>query len=104
MQHRTPTKSVATSFTAQVRALNLVPVRYVLAVNQGWTLARVRRAEAGYRKFLERIAQRPQRPQMPSADVDEFWHAHILCTQLYTADCQRLFGRYLHHAPFFGRA
>lgn len=38
----------------------------------------------------------------PSKDIDEFWHQHILDTQKYHQDCQAIFGRYLHHYPYFG--
>ncbi len=30
------------------------------------------------------------------------WHAHILDTMAYHKDCQYLFGRYIHHYPYFG--
>ena len=38
----------------------------------------------------------------PSEEIDEFWHNHILDTQKYIPDCERIFGRYLHHYPYFG--
>lgn len=38
----------------------------------------------------------------PSDEVDEFWHNHILDTHKYTKDCDVIFGRYLHHYPYFG--
>ena len=31
-----------------------------------------------------------------------FWHTHILDTQKYMLDCENLFGRYIHHFPYFG--
>jgi hypothetical protein len=34
-----------------------------------------------------------------SRAVDNFWHAHILFTQDYTAMCQEIFGKYIHHRP-----
>lgn len=36
---------------------------------------------------------------MPSRAVDEAWHGLILCTALYSAFCDRAYGRYLHHHP-----
>merc|ERR1712032_1544424 len=39
---------------------------------------------------------------MASKLVDLVWHEHILDTQQYKMDCQRMFGRYIHHAPAFG--
>lgn len=38
----------------------------------------------------------------PSEEVDEFWHNHILDTQKYHQDCDMIFGKYLHHYPYFG--
>jgi hypothetical protein len=34
--------------------------------------------------------------------VDKFWHGHILDTMKYAEDCQRVFGYFLHHFPYFG--
>lgn len=36
---------------------------------------------------------------VPTKDIDEVWHNHILFTKQYHADCEALFGRYLHHHP-----
>jgi hypothetical protein len=30
------------------------------------------------------------------------WHYHILDTRAYHGDCQRVFGGYFHHFPYFG--
>lgn len=38
----------------------------------------------------------------PSEEIDEFWHNHILDTKKYMIDCDRIFGRYLHHYPYLG--
>ena len=38
----------------------------------------------------------------PSKDVDKFWHGHILDTLKYAEDCERVFGYFLHHFPYFG--
>lgn len=38
----------------------------------------------------------------PSEDIDEFWHNHILDTERYHQDCQIIFGKYVHHYPYFG--
>lgn len=36
---------------------------------------------------------------VPTRQIDEFWHNHILHTQEYTNDCLQIFGVYLHHNP-----
>jgi hypothetical protein len=38
----------------------------------------------------------------PTRAIDEVWHRHILDTRTYAADCDRLFGAYFHHDPYFG--
>ena len=41
----------------------------------------------------------PANPHAISAEVDPFWHAHILHTEQYVAFCQNLVGEYMHHRP-----
>lgn len=43
-----------------------------------------------------------QGPLPPSEDIDEVWHNHILDTEKYQRDCELIFGRFLHHYPYFG--
>ena len=62
----------------------------------------IERAEAGYRQFLKLAAKHPDAPIVPSEEVDEFWHMHILDTQRYSADCERIFGYMIHHDPYSG--
>lgn len=52
-----------------------------------------------YKEFL--ILQKKHLPEqlVPTRQVDEFWHNHILHTQRYTRDCSAIFGHYLHHQP-----
>jgi hypothetical protein len=67
-----------------------------------WTPETVARAAAGYRQFLKLAAQYPDTPIVPSEEVDQFWHAHILDTRRYADDCERIFGFVLHHNPYVG--
>jgi hypothetical protein len=67
-----------------------------------WTAATLAHAEEGYRRFLKLAVKYPQMPVVPSEAVDDFWHAHILDTQRYAADCERIFGGVLHHDPYVG--
>ncbi|HEX7683037.1 MAG TPA: hypothetical protein VF446_05790 [Trinickia sp.] len=67
-------------------------------------LRTIERAEAGYRQFLKLAAKYPDAPIVPSEEVDEFWHMHILDTQRYSADCDRIFGYMIHHDPYSGIA
>lgn len=56
-------------------------------------------AESEYRKFLKTCKESPGQSIVPGHLADKFWHAHILHTKLYMADCQAYFGYYLHHTP-----
>lgn len=68
----------------------------------GWTSGTVLRAERGYRQFLKLSAKYPSVAIVPGEEVDQFWHTHILDTQRYASDCERLFGFVLHHNPYVG--
>ena len=88
-----------------IRELDLAPIKFKLmdaAEGEGWTREFVERIEVEYRRFLTLLAKYPNEPITPGKDVDRFWHAHILDTQKYVEDCERVFGRYLHHFPYFG--
>lgn len=52
-----------------------------------------------YKRFLWLCLKYPDSALVPTKDMDEFWHNHILHTRRYFKDCQNLFGRYLHHIP-----
>ncbi len=65
-----------------------------------WNDARVEAAIQGYREFLyEAALSDPGKSVRPTLDVDEVWHLHILDTMRYGSDCNRLFGRFIHHVP-----
>lgn len=84
---------------AEVRALDLERIVTKLAKQPRWTMARARKAERDYRRFLELHVRYPSTSLVPTLDIDEMWHAHILDTRTYAADCERLFGTFMHHAP-----
>ncbi|TFW31818.1 glycine-rich domain-containing protein [Massilia horti] len=69
---------------------------------KGWPRTRAESAEREYRRFLYLVKKFPDTPLAPDADVDKFWHYHILDTKKYAADCQRIFGYFLHHFPYAG--
>ena len=87
---------------ARVAELDFAMLRQKLAKDRGWTLEMCDEAEDLYRKFLALCIRYPDRKICPTGPIDEFWHAHILDTAAYAADCQRLFGGPLHHYPYFG--
>lgn len=89
---------------AEVFALDLDPIKVKLMdkdEGEGWSREEVDLVETQYRRFLLLTATTAQTVS-PTREIDLFWHAHILDTMKYHADCEALFGRYLHHFPYFG--
>lgn len=39
---------------------------------------------------------------VPSLEVDEIWHHHILDTRKYRSDCEACYGKFMDHFPYFG--
>jgi hypothetical protein len=68
----------------------------------GWTLAKCDTVELLYKNFLFLCFKYPEAKLVPTPDIDDFWHAHILDTRKYMDDCQEIFGRFLHHFPYLG--
>lgn len=68
-----------------------------------WTPAQAKYAELWYRRFLLLSLRSENKPVYGiSKKADCLWHAHILYTKRYRADCQRIFGHYLDHTPTHG--
>lgn len=86
-------------------ALDLGPIKFKLASHNdgsGWSVEKVTRVESEYRKFLTLCAEMPGEQIVPSKEVDEMWHTHILDTSKYADDCETIFGFFLHHFPYLG--
>lgn len=60
-------------------------------------------AEREYRRFLALTMAYPERTIVPTREVDDFWHQHILDTRAYAEDTERVFGFFLHHYPYLGK-
>jgi hypothetical protein len=69
---------------------------------QGWTKNQCNEAESEYKRFLALKRTYPEKDIVPHKVVDQFWHQHILDTEKYALDCELIFGRFLHHYPYFG--
>lgn len=52
-----------------------------------------------YRRFFYLLCRYPDEGLVPTKEIDEIWHNHILFTKRYHRDCQAIAGRYLHHTP-----
>jgi len=69
-----------------------------------WDQERVDRALNEYKQFLALMLWNPDAVLVPSEDIDEVWHTHVLNTARYQADCQAIFGCFQHHSPTFGES
>ena len=64
-----------------------------------WQILDALRALKHYKNFLWLHHLHPNISLVPSKEIDECWHNHILHTERYMQDCQQILGRYLHHLP-----
>ena len=90
---------------ALIAALDLKPVKTRLMhaeSGEGWSLERANAVETEYRRFLYLMKAFPHVQMAPLADVDTFWHYHILDTMKYVRDCEQAFAYFVHHSPSLG--
>jgi hypothetical protein len=87
-----------------VMQLDLEPIKTKLMhlSGPGWSLEKANAVEKEYRRFLCLMKMYPDEDTAPLVDVDTFWHYHILDTMKYAADCEQVFGYFLHHYPYVG--
>jgi hypothetical protein len=88
-----------------IAELDLEPIKVKLMhkeSGEGWSLERANAIEFEYRRFLILMKKYPDEQTAPLVDVDTFWHYHILDTLKYAADCEAVFGYFLHHFPYIG--
>ncbi len=52
-----------------------------------------------YKNFLRLMCKYPEQKTVPTPDIDEAWHNHILYTLQYTEDSKNIKGGYIHHHP-----
>jgi hypothetical protein len=69
---------------------------------QLWDEERVARALLEYKQFLALMYWNPEANLVPSEDIDDVWHTHVLHTARYYTDCQTIFGCFQDHAPAGG--
>ena len=87
------------------RNLDLESIKFSLTKRDdgpNWPLNKTEELEVWSRRFLYLSNLYDDKVIVPSKDIDTFWHTHILDTQKYMSDCENLFGRYIHHFPYFG--
>lgn len=96
---------ITTTDMGAISALDLEAIKSKLmhrASGKGWSQQRADAVEFEYRRFLFLMKCFPVELIAPSVDVDKFWHQHILDTMKYAADCEHVFGYFLHHFPYLG--
>ncbi|MCG9628398.1 hypothetical protein L1D34_26635, partial [Vibrio mediterranei] len=72
-------------------------------ISKVWTLEGVKDAISQYRNFMFLLyLYHKDHKVVPSIEVDEIWHHHILDTRKYFSDCEEVYGEYMHHFPYFG--
>lgn len=69
---------------------------------EGWTQEQCREVAMEYKRFLTLHLLYPGESIVPNLAIDTVWHYHILDTEAYYRDCKAIFGRLLHHYPYFG--
>jgi hypothetical protein len=104
MRNHTDTRDLDQAL-AQIESLDLEPIKFKINHKQdgfAWTNEHTDCIEVAYRRFLTLLAKYPELQIAPTRDIDAFWHAHILDTRKYAADCERVFGGFVHHYPYLG--
>jgi hypothetical protein len=90
-----------TTFLSQLNSLDLQPVaRKLMSSSDGdrWTEQQLEMAILRYKMFLYIKYHYSDLQLVPTKEIDEVWHAHILVdTKRYLQDCENLFGYVLHH-------
>lgn len=93
------------AFLERLSAIDFGPVAFKLMHaedREPWSLERATRAIELYRRFLLLNYLYPDQPIVPSREIDQVWHTHILDTAKYREDCDVLFGQFMDHWPYFG--
>ena len=90
---------------AAIEALDLEPIKFKATRQEdgyGWSPEYAERMAQAYKRYLILHAKYPDATLAPDQDTDRFWHMHILDTRKYAADCDAIFGHFLHHFPYLG--
>jgi hypothetical protein len=88
-----------TTFEQRIAKLDLSRVMEKVAKETGMDAQEIAVAEDLYRKFLTIKAENFEVDLVPPVIVDHVWDMHVQFTRQYAADCDLLFGQFLHHTP-----
>lgn len=88
---------------AYIQQIDFSQIINKMVKRDGWLRRDARRVCGLYKNYLFlRKKYHKQYKLPPSIEIDEFWHYHILDTRKYQQDCEKIFGKYHHHYPYFG--
>ena len=88
----------------KIRNLDLTRIVKKVQTEKQWTKEKVEDVERRYKNWLLLITTLDDTADVvPTLDIDEVWHAHILDTKAYFNDCQNIFGYFLHHVPSWNK-
>jgi hypothetical protein len=87
---------------ARIALIDLGPIKFKLAHEDGISTEKLVSMEDLYRKYLVLTQLFPGETIVPTKFIDTMWHAHILDTAKYRDDCQLVFGIFLDHFPYLG--
>ena len=90
-----------------VAEINLTKVKNKLMLpkseeGEEWSQEKCDEAELEYKRFLTLLKLYPNEKFVPNKLIDEMWHRHILDTAAYRKDCQKTFGVFIDHYPYYG--
>lgn len=84
-------------YTPEIDALDLSSVMARLKRDHDFSAEDLHLAETQYRQFLQLCLD--DTGSVPTEAADKVWHYHILDTHKYAADCDAIFGEFMHHNP-----
>ncbi len=87
------------AFNAALKNLDLTNVVARVQEEVGLSDSDAKRAEELYRQYLTLCHKYPDIKVVPPKLADKVWHEHITNTRKYAADCNDLFGQFIHHQP-----
>jgi len=84
---------------SEIEDLDLKDIVTRLVKAQKWKRKHAIKACKLYKNFLHLKKKFPNIHLVPSTDIDEVWHNHILFTNKYMFDSEKIFGKLMHHNP-----
>jgi hypothetical protein len=96
--HRPPAEDARRA----IAELDLRQIVAAAAQNYQWSPDEATQAQQQYLRHLWLCYEHPDEAIAPSTmRADLVWHQHILDTVRYRDDCEKIFGRFLDHVPFY---